>query len=81
MPDYVPPDALILFILCGYGVVKLGACCLRSCPRTSLLWCARMKCVSVVDTEVSNSETGRIETVTHCLLWPELKGCDQRCVK
>ena len=81
MLDYSLPYALILFIACGYGVVKLGGWFRRSGPRVSLLWCARMKCLSVVDTEVITAETGQSEKVTHCLLWPELRGCDQRCIK
>lgn len=79
--DYLHPYVLILFIVCGYGAAKLGVWFRRSGWHSSLLWCARMRCFSVVDTEVSNSETGRSETVSHCLLWPALKDCDQRCVK
>ena len=82
MLDYALPYAPILFIVCGYGIVKLGGRFWRSGPRSSLLlWCARMKCLSVVDTESTNSETGQSKNVTHCLLWPELQGCDQRCIK
>lgn len=81
MLDYLHPYALILFIVCGYGSVKLGGWFRRSRSQSSVLWCARMKCLSVVDTAVTKSETGQSETVTHCLLWPELQGCDQRCMK
>jgi len=81
MIDYGVPYALILFIVCGDGVVKLGGWRRRAAPRSSVLWCARMKCLSVVDTETTRSETGQSEKVTHCLLWPELQGCDQRCIK
>jgi len=71
----------ILFIVGGYCIVKLGGWFLRSAPRSLVLWCARMKCLAVVDTEVTTSESGRSEKVIHCLLWPELHGCDQRCIK
>jgi len=81
MFDPVLLYAPILFIACGYGAVKLGVWFRRSGRQSSLLWCARMKCFSVVDTEISNSKTGQSKTVIHCLLWPELKDCDQRCVK
>jgi len=37
--------------------------------------------LSVVDTETTISETGQSEKVIHCLLWPKLQGCDQRCIK
>ena len=80
MLDYGLPYALILFIVCGYGGVKLGTWLRRLRPSSSVLWCARMKSFSVVDTEVRNSAAGQSETVTHCLLWPELKDCDQRCI-
>jgi hypothetical protein len=71
----------ILFIVGSYCIVKLGGRFWRSGPRSLVLWCARMKCLSVVDTEATTSETGQSENVTHCLLWPELHGCDQRCIK
>jgi len=71
----------ILFIVGSYCIVKLGGRFWRSGPRSLVLWCARMKSMSVVDTEVTTSETGQSEKVTHCLLWPELHGCDQRCIK
>jgi hypothetical protein len=72
---------LILFVIGSYGVVKVCGWFRRSAPHSSLLWCARMKCLAVVDTEVTLSETDQSEKVTHCLLWPELQGCDQRCIK
>ena len=81
MLDPVLPYPLILFIVCGYGAVKLDGWRRRSGSRSMVLWCARMKCLSVVDTEATTSETGRSENVTHCLLWPELHGCDQHCIK
>ncbi len=71
----------ILFIVGGYCIVKLGGWFWRSRSRALVLWCARMKCLSVVDTEGTTSETGQSEKVIHCLLWPELKDCDQRCIK
>lgn len=71
----------ILLIIGGYCIVKLGGWFWRSGPRSLVLWCARMKCVSVVDTEAIRSETGQSEKVTQCLLWPELHACDQRCIK
>jgi hypothetical protein len=67
----------ILFIVGSYCIVKLGGRFWRSAPHSLLLWCARMKCFAVVDTE----ETGQGKKVTHCLLWPELRSCDQRCIK
>ena len=81
MLDYGLLYTVILFVIGGYGVVRLGGWFRRSDPHAALLWCARMKCLSVVDTEVITSETGQSEKVTHCLLWPELHGCDQRCIK
>ena len=81
MLDYLHPYVLVLFIICGYGAAKLGVWAWRSRQRSLLLWCARMKCFSIVDTEATSAETGQSSNVTHCLLWPELKECDQRCVK
>lgn len=81
MLDFGLLYALILFIVGGYGVVKLIGWLRRSSPHSSVLWCARMKCFSVVDTEVTKSETGQSKKVVHCLLWPELHDCDQRCIK
>lgn len=58
MLDHVLPYALILLIVGGCGVIKLGGWFWRSGPHSSLLlWCARMKCFSVVDTEVTQSCT------------------------
>ena len=81
MFDYLHPYALILFIICGYGAVKLGLWLHRAGHHSSLLWCARMSCFSIVDTEVTGGETDQSRNVSQCLLWPELKECDQRCVK
>ena len=81
MLDDLHPYALILFIICGYGAAKLGVWFHRAGQHSSLLWCARMRCFSIVDTEVISAETSQSANVTHCLLWPDLKECDQRCVK
>lgn len=81
MLDQVLPNALILFIACGYEGVKIGAWFRRSAPDSSVRWCAKMKCLSVVDTGVTLLETGESKNLTRCLLWPELHGCDQRCIK
>lgn len=72
---------LMFLIVCGYGARKLGLWEPRSGQRKSLLWCSKMKCLSIVKTKIIQSATGPSETVTNCLLWPELKDCDQRCVK
>jgi hypothetical protein len=73
--------ALLLFIACGHGVVKLGGWFRRSAPDSSARWCAKMKCLSVIDTGVTILETGQSKSLTRCLLWPDLHGCDQRCIK
>ena len=81
MPDLGLFYVLILFVVGVYSVVRLRGRLLRSGAHSSLLWCSRMKCFSVVDTEVTKCETGQSKKVTDCLLWPELHDCDQRCIK
>jgi hypothetical protein len=74
-------STLPLFIACSHGVVKLGGWFRRSAPHSSVRWCGKMKCLSVIDTGITILETGQSKSLTRCLLWPELKDCDQRCIK
>jgi hypothetical protein len=74
-------SALLVFIACGHGVAKLGGWFRRSAPHSSVRWCAKMKRLSVIDTGITILETGQSKSLTRCVLWPELKDCDQRCTK
>ena len=81
MNDVVGATAAIPFIVGHHSLFK-------HCGRLFLLnreqWlvlCAATKCLSLVDTETV-AGVGRPDLVVgHCLLWPTLQGCDQRCVK
>ena len=54
---------------------------LKSHQESWLVFCARMRCLSLVDTEPVTEGAARGLVVRHCLLWPTLKDCDQRCFK
>ena len=80
MLDYAYLYGLMLLSVCGNGARMFGLWARPKAQRSLVLWCSRMKCLSLVETEITKAASDGHETVTHSLLWPELKDCDQRCV-
>jgi hypothetical protein len=62
-------------------LAKLAVKRLKSGQESWLVFCASTKCLSLVDTETVAGEERPVLVVRHCVLWPTLEGCDQRCVK
>jgi hypothetical protein len=80
MNDTAFAVAAILFLLSWYGVILVGRKLLRAYEKLQLVWCAEVGSFSF--TETSPSLKGDVSVaVKRCLLWPEFKDCDQRCVK
>ena len=73
--------AAIPFILGTYRFGRLGGRVSKSRQRPWLVLCARMKCISLIRTETMPGAGKPALAVRHCVLWPTLQGCDQRCVK
>jgi hypothetical protein len=78
--DITVAGAVILFVLGWYGLIRLSGHFRPSQWQASMVWCARMKCISLIDTEPARPEKKNSLTVSHCLLWPDLRDCDQRCI-
>ncbi|HJX10630.1 MAG TPA: hypothetical protein VJ733_09020 [Candidatus Binatia bacterium] len=81
MDDITVGGAAVLFVIGWYGLIRLSG---HFCPsqwRASVVWCARMKCMSLIETEPPQGEEKNSLTVSHCLLWPDLHDCDQRCIR
>lgn len=81
MDDITVAGAVILFILGWYGLIRASGHFRPSQWQTSVAWCARMKCMSLIETEPPRGEEKYSLNVSHCLLWPELHDCDQRCIR
>jgi hypothetical protein len=81
MSDLAAALSALLFILGAYVALKLVERFLGSSHETSFVWCSRMRCFSLIDTDTKARATGPGKTITRCLLWPELHDCNQRCVK
>ena len=81
MDDIAAIGAVILMVLGWYGLVRLAGHPVPSPWRESAVWCARMKCVSLIETAPPAGNEKRDLAVCRCLLWPEIHDCDQRCIR
>jgi hypothetical protein len=79
--DIAIAGAVILFAIGWYGLMQLAAHFHPSQRHASLVWCASVKCMSLIETEPSKSEEKSPPAVSSCLLWPQLHDCDQRCIR
>jgi hypothetical protein len=71
----------IFFLLGWYSALKLAGFWLMPLAKFRVVWCAKTKSFSLVETEwVAGTEPPAV-SVKNCLLWPEFGGCDGRCVK
>jgi hypothetical protein len=73
--------AASLVMLGGYGLILFVGRLLKSRGQLWFVWCSRVKCFSLVDTGSVPPGEEKSPAVQHCLLWPELHSCDQRCIK
>ena len=81
MDDITVAGAVILFVIGWYGFIRLSGHLRPSRWQASVVWCARMKCMSLIETEPPRGEEKNSLAVSHCLLWPQLHDCDQRCIR
>ena len=81
MGDITVAGAVILFVLGWYGLIRLAGHFRPSQWQESVVWCARKKCMSLIETEPPRGEEKNSRNVSNCLLWPELHHCDQRCIR
>lgn len=78
--EYTLAVTALLYIAGWFALTLLVRCLHRSPRQSRLVWCAAMKCFSLVELEsgLQGKKTRRV--VRRCLLWPELHDCAQRCV-
>lgn len=81
MFDITVAGAVILFAIGWYGLIRLSEHFRPSPRQASVVWCTRMKCMSMIETERPKSKAKSPFAVSHCLLWPDLHDCDQRCIR
>jgi hypothetical protein len=79
--DITVAGAVILLILTWYGVIRLAGRLRPPQWQASMVWCARMKCMSLIETEQAQANDKSSLAICRCFLWPELRDCDQRCVR
>ena len=71
----------LVFMLGWHGLSKIVAHLSRRLQQSRVVWCARIKTLSLVETEPERAQNRAQPTVRRCLLWPEYHDCDQRCVR
>jgi hypothetical protein len=71
----------LLFVLGWYGLSQVVGRLSRKLQKWRVVWCARMKTVSFVETKPAPDDNGNNLEVGRCLLWPESHDCDQRCIR
>ena len=81
MDDSAAAGLAILLVFIWYGVIRLAGRLRPPQWQASVAWCARMKRMSLIETEPPRGEEKYSLNVSHCLLWPELHDCDQRCIR
>jgi len=69
---------LLVFIWCG--LIRFAGRFRPARWQSIMVWCARMKCISLIEAEPVANKERKSAAVCHCLLWPELHDCDQRCI-
>ena len=81
MDDIAAIGAVILFILGWRGLIRLAGHADPSPWRESAVWCARMKCVSLIEITPPQGNEKSNPAVSRCLLWPAIHDCDQHCIR
>ena len=70
--------AALVFVIIWYALVLIGRALFKPYEKLKLVWCPHARQFSFIEA-VSTSGAGRL--VRSCLLWPEYKSCNQRCIK
>lgn len=70
--------AALVFVIIWYALVLIGRALFKPYEKLKLVWCPQARQFSFIEA-VSTSGGGRL--VKSCLLWPEYKSCNQRCIK
>ncbi len=80
MDDSTAAGLAILLVFIWYGVIRLAGRLRPPQWQASVVWCARIKCMSLIETAPPRGKEKNPPAICHCLLWPELHDCDQRCI-
>ena len=80
MDDSTAAGVVILLGLIWYGVIRLAGRLRPPLWHASVVWCARMKCISLIETGPPPGKEKNPPAICYCLFWPELHDCDQRCI-
>ena len=70
--------AALVFVIIWYALVLIGRTLFKPFEKLKLVWCPEARQFSFIEA-FGKSEGGR--SVKSCLLWPEHKSCNQRCIK
>jgi len=72
----------VILFLCGwYGMSKVAGRWLRRLQNSQVVWCAKVKTLSLIEPKFSSANRRTDREIGHCSLWPEYRDCDRRCIK
>ena len=71
----------ILFVFGWYGLSKVVGRLSRGLQQSRVVWCARAKTFSLVETEPAKTAGETEPQIRRCLLWPEFHNCSQSCIR
>ena len=80
MDDITVAGAVILLVCIWCGVIRLAGRLRPPQWHASAVWCARMKCMSLIETAPPPGKEKNPPAICYCLFWPEFHDCDQRCI-
>jgi hypothetical protein len=73
--------AALVFTSIWYAMTLIGRALFKPYEKLRLVWCPEVKCLSFIETVAPLKGKNPATPVKRCLLWPDYKNCEQRCVK
>ena len=73
--------AALVFVIIWYALVLIGRALFKPFEKLKLVWCPEARNVSFIETVATSAASHSSPAVKRCLLWPEYKSCNQRCIK
>lgn len=73
--------ATFAFVLIWYALTLIGRALFKPFEKMKLVWCPEVRSFSFVETEPKLGSAHSPVSVRCCLLWPEYKHCNERCLK
>jgi hypothetical protein len=81
MSDMTKIIVALVFVSIWYALTLIGRALFKPYERMKLVWCPEVRGFSCVQLGPVSGSAPEPVSVQRCLLWPEYKGCKERCVK